>query len=92
MRLCRSSLITKLLILAVMAFAVITIVSIQPKISALQAERDTLAEEVNAMQQENLELEQDIDSLGSEESVRDLARERLNMVADGEIVYIDISK
>ncbi len=92
MRLCRSSLITKLLILAVMAFAVITIVSIQPKISALQATRDALAEEVNAVQQENLELEQDIDSLGSEESVRELARERLNMVADGEIVYIDISK
>lgn len=92
MRLCRSSLITKLLILAVMAFAVITIVTVQPKIDALQAERDALAEENGALQQENLELEQDIASLGTEDSVRKLARERLNMVADGEIVYIDTSK
>lgn len=92
MRLCKSSLITKLLILAVMAFAVITIVTIQPKISALQVERDALAEEVDAVRQENLELEQDIASLGTEDSVRKLARERLNMVADGEIVYIDTCK
>lgn len=92
MRLCKSSLITKLIILAVMIFAIITIVTLQPKINALQEERDALADEVAAIQQENLALEEDIAALGTDESTREIARERLNMVADGEIIYIDTCK
>ena len=92
MRLRKSSLITKLIILAVMAYAIVTIVALQPKINALKDESAALSDEVSALQQSNLELEEDIAALGTDEAVMEIARERLHLVADGEIVYIDSSK
>ena len=92
MRLCKSSLITKLIILAVMVYAIVTIVSLQPKIDELDAQKAALENEIAEIQQDNLELEEDIAALGTDDSTREIARERLNMVEDGEIVYIDTSK
>ena len=92
MRAGKSSLITKLIILAVMAFAVVTLVSLRPKIQDEKLQRSQKEADVAALQQENLELQEDIDSLGSDASTREIARERLNMVADGEIIYIDTCK
>lgn len=92
MRLCRSSLITKLVILAVMLYAIVTIVTLQPKINALKSEKEALSEEVSALQQSNLALQEDIDQLGTDDSVIKIARERLNLVSDGEIIYINSSK
>ena len=92
MRLCKSSLITKFVILAVMLYAIITIVTLQPKISALKQEQTALEGDVAAMQQSNLALREDIDALGTDASVLKIARERLNLVSDGEIIYIDSSK
>lgn len=92
MRLRKSSLITKLIILALMIYAVATVVTLQPQINELKAERDALEAQVAAAEQTNLELQEDIDSLGSDEAVMDIARERLNLVEDGEIVFIDSGK
>ena len=92
MRLCKSSLITKLVILTVMIYAIVTIVTLQPKINALKSEEEALSEEVSALQQSNLELQEDIDQLGTDASVIKIARERLNLVNDGETIYIDSSK
>lgn len=92
MRLCKSSLISKLVILAVMIYAIVTIVTLQPKINALKSEKAALNEEVAALQQSNLEIEADIEQLGTDASVIKIARERLNLVSDGEIIYIDSSK
>lgn len=92
MRVGKSSLITKLIILAVMVFAVVTLVSLRPKIQDEKLQRAQKEADVAALQQENLELQEDIDSLGSDASTREIARDRLNMVADGEIIYIDTCK
>ena len=92
MRLCKSSLITKLVILTVMIYAIVTIVTLQPKINALKAEKEALSEEVSVLQQSNLELQEDLAKLGTDASVTKIARERLNLVSDGEVIYIDSSK
>lgn len=92
MRLCKSSLIIKLLILAVMIFAIVTIVAMHPKMEKLEAEKAALQKEVNEMQQDNLALADRIDALGTDDSTRQIAREQLNMVEDGQIVYVDTSK
>lgn len=92
MRLCKSSLITKLVILALMVYAIVTIVTLQPKITALKSESARLAEEVADLQQDNLEIQNDIDTLGSDEAVTRIARERLNLVQEGEMIYIDSGK
>ncbi|MBE6984617.1 MAG: septum formation initiator family protein [Ruminococcaceae bacterium] len=92
MRLCKSSLITKFIILAVMVYAIMTIVTLQPKVDQLHEEKTALEAEIAQMQQENLALQEDINALGTDESAIEIARERLNMVSDGEIIYVDTSK
>lgn len=83
------SLITKLILLAVMAYAIVTIVSLQPKIDAQRAENKALSDEISALEQDNAALQEDIEALGSDDSVMKIARERLNYVLDGEIIYIN---
>ena len=86
MRLRKSSLITKLLILAVMIYAIVTVVTLQrQQAAALQAD-------VASAQQANLALEQDIANVGTDEAVMKIARERLNLVEDGEMIFIDSDK
>lgn len=89
MRLRKSSLITKLVILALMVYAVATIMTLQPQINALNAEREKLSAEVADVEQENLELQEDIAGMDTDEAVIEIARERLNLVEDGEMVFID---
>ena len=89
MRLRKSSLITKLVILALMVYAVATIMTLQPQINALNAEREKRSAEVADVEQENLELQEDIAAMDTDEAVIEIARERLNLVEDGEMVFID---
>lgn len=89
MRLRKSSLITKLVILALMVYAVATIMTLQPQINALNAEREKLSAKVADVEQENLELQEDIAAMDTDEAVIEIARERLNLVEDGEMVFID---
>lgn len=60
MRLRKSSLITKLLILAVMIYAIVTVVTLQPQISDSRQQAAALQADVASAQQANLALEQDI--------------------------------
>ncbi len=92
MRLCKSSLITKLIILAVMIYAIVTIVSLQPKIDELDEQKVAIESEIAQLQQENLALQEDISALGTDEATIEIAKERLNMVEADEIIYIDTSK
>ncbi len=92
MRLRKSSLITKLIILTVMIYAIVTIVAQQPKIEALNAEAEDYRQQIAAIERENLELEEKIQTQGTDESVIAIARERLNMVFNGEIQFIDSGK
>lgn len=92
MRLRRTSIVTKLIIAAVIVYAAVTVVSLQPKIEELAQERDELAAQADAAGAANDALQQDIDTLGSDESVRQIARERLHLVEDGELIYVDCTK
>ena len=88
----KSSLITKLIILAVVIYAVVTIVALQPKIDTLKSESNSLNDEVLALQEANHSLQNDIEAMGTDEGIMKIARERLNLVADGEWIFIDKSK
>lgn len=89
MRLRKSSLITKLLILGLMVYAFATIMTLQPQISELAAQLDSKTDEVADAEQALLELQEKIDTMGTDEAVIEIARERLNLVEDGEMVFID---
>lgn len=88
----RSSLITKLIILAVMIFAIATIVTLQPKINGLKAEGATLSEEIAGLKQSNEIAQAKLDALGTDESVIAIAREKLNFAFEDEIIFVDRSR
>lgn len=89
MKLKKTPLLAKLLILAVCVFALVSLVSLQGQIREKRAEAEKLKEQVMYAEQEQKELEEDMASLGSDESIIKIARERLGMVADGEVVFYD---
>lgn len=90
MRFKRSSLLTKILILVLVVYATVTLVSLQSQVTEKEAEAQALQSDIAAAKQDNLRLEQAIDTLDTDEGVVDVAREKLGWVADGEIVFYDI--
>ena len=85
----KTRLLTKLLLLAVAVYAVVTLVSLRTQILQKQKQAAALEQQVAAAQQEQLELQEDSDKIGTKEGVIKVARERLGMVEDGEIVFYD---
>lgn len=73
-------------------YAVVTIVALQPKIDTLKSESNSLNDEVLALQEANRSLQNDIEAMDTDEGIMKIARERLNLVADGEWIFIDKSK
>ena len=76
----------------VMIYAIVTVVTLQPQISDSRQQAAALQADVASAQQANLALEQDIANVGTDEAVMKIARERLNLVEDGEMIFIDSDK
>ena len=91
MRLRKSSLITKLILLAVMVYAIVTVVTLQTRINQLRERREALAQQVAAAEQDNRQMEEEIENLNTDEAIKAIARERLNLVEDGEMIFVDSS-
>ncbi len=89
MKLKKASLLTKLLILALCIFSLVTLVTLQGQIRIKSAEEDQLNAEKMYAEQEQKELQEDIENFGTPESIIKIARERLGMVAEGEIIFYD---
>ena len=83
----KSSRLTKYLLLAVIVYAVVTIVALQNDLLDSRRETSELASQAERIAQENEEWAERIAALGTDEEVMRLARERLHWVAYGEIVY-----
>ena len=81
--------LTVYIIIAFVLSAILGIVAMRGSADNLSLENEQLMGEIAALEQENLEYEDRIAILGSDESVEQLARERLHWVYDREIVYID---
>ena len=90
MRFKRSSLLTKILILVLVVYATVTLVSLQNQVTIREAEVERLQAEIETARQENLRLEQAIETLDTDEGVETVARQKLGLVSKGEIVYYDV--
>ena len=90
MRFKRSSLLTKVLILVLVAYATVTLVSLESQVAEKNAEAAALEHSIDAAKQENLRLEQAIDTLDTDEGVVAAARQKLGWVTEGEIVFYDM--
>lgn len=89
MRLRKSSLTTMLILLVLLVYGIVTVAVLQPKIEEAQLEAAKLSEENASLANENEKVKEDIRALGSDPSVIDIARERLNYVFENEIIYLE---
>lgn len=86
----RSSLITKLVILALAVYATVTLVTIQSQIADKRSQKDALQAEITACRQENERLSDAIEAANTAQGVQDIARSKLGLVTEGEIVFYDV--
>ena len=89
MRLKKTTIWTKLLLVIVVIYAVVTLVDLQDRVSAAKAQVAELEEQVLYAEQEYALVEEELEELGSDKSVTKIARSRLGMVEAGEIVFLD---
>lgn len=92
MRLKHASLITKIVIVAIMVYAGITLVSLKVQVTAAQKQREELRTQVSSVTQTNTELQYAIDHSKDAETIEDIARNKLGLVKPGEKIFYDVSK
>ena len=90
MKFVRSSLLVKLVLLIVVVYATVTLVSLRSQVAQKNAEAAQLTSSITAQEQENERLQDAIDSLDTDAGVEAVAREKLGMVSDNEIVFRDV--
>lgn len=92
MKFVKSSLLVKVIILILVVYATVTLVNLRTQISEKNAEAAALTSSIVAAEQENNRLQDAIDSLESDAGTEAVARDRLNMVSDGEITFYDVNE
>ena len=87
----RVGLVTKVLIAAFAIYAACTLVNLQLRINAANAEQQMLSAQLNEQKLINAELNDAISGENQEEYIAQIARESLGYTYPGEQVYVDIS-
>ena len=85
----KSSLLVKLVVLIIIVYSTVTLVSLNNQLQDKRAEAAVLTEEAQQLQQENIDLQERIDNLSTDEGIEEVARNKLGLVKDGEIVFYD---
>ena len=88
----RSSLLSKLIILALIAYATVTLISLQTQITDTLAASQQLESEIISLTEQNMQLTDQIAQVNTIEGVTDIARTKLGLVTEGEIVFYDIGR
>lgn len=90
MRLRKSSMLTKLIVLALAVYAIVMLLGLQTQISQQEVANAALQEQITATTQENQRLEQAIARVGSREGVEEVARNKLGLVTEGEMIFYNL--
>ena len=90
MKLVKSSLLVKLVILILVVYATVTLVSLRKQITEKNEQEAILNSSIAATQQENNRIQDSIDALGTDAGVEAVARDKLGMVDEGDIVFDDV--
>lgn len=82
---------TKLLILVLLGALGVQLYRLHDQVAEAQAQKDALSSQVAEQQQTNDQLQTSIDNGGSEEEMRRIAREELDLVDPDEKIFYDTS-
>lgn len=88
----RSSLLSKLIILALIAYATVTLISLQTQITDTLSATQLLESQIVSLTEQNMQLTDQIAQVNTIEGVTDIARTKLGLVTEGEIVFYDIGR
>ena len=76
----RSKPLTKIVVLCAIVLSMVTLLAIRHQLLNAQAMKDSLNDKASQLEQENGQLEDKIDSLGSVDSVEQIAKDELGLV------------
>ena len=92
MKLKRAGIGTKFVILVLLVASVTALLTLNGRLEQAQLERDTLSQEVQDQEENNAALADDIENCDDPDRIAAIAREKLGLVGQDEIVFIDTSK
>lgn len=85
----RASLLTKIVILAMLIVVSISLLNLRSRLAAAQETRDTLQSQVDEQTQHNAALQDDIDNSDDPDAVLKVAKEKLGLVSNDEVIFYD---
>ncbi|HHU22893.1 MAG TPA: septum formation initiator family protein [Clostridiales bacterium] len=91
MKLKRAGIITKVAILALAVYAVISLISLNAQVAEARKVREETQAEVEKLTQSNAELEYEISHGDDPKTIEDIARDKLGLVMPGEKIFYDVS-
>ena len=92
MRTKRAGIGTKFVILALLVASVTALLTLNSRLDQAKLGRDTLSQEVQDQAEDNAALADDIANCDDSDRIAAIAREKLGLVGQDEIVFIDTSK
>lgn len=84
-----AGILVKLVLIALLIYAGVTLYNLQSQIQAAQAQQAELTARAQSLEDENNALRADIAAAGDQEKLEDVARDELGMVQSGEKVFYD---
>jgi len=87
----RAGLVTKIVILAIILYAGISLVSLKVQVSDARETREELQSKVDGVLQTNTELQYAIDHSTDPDTIEDIARNKLGLVKPGEKIFYDVN-
>lgn len=87
----KAGIITKIVIVALLVYAAVSLVTVRSRTAALNAQTEQLQQQVTDMTQSNAELEYKIDHSEDADTIEEIARDKLGLVKPGEKIFYDMS-
>ena len=85
----RAGLLTKIVILALLIVVSISLLNLRARLASAEAARDLLQSQVNEQIQYNATLQEDIDNSSDPQVVLQVAKEKLGLVGEDEVIFFD---
>lgn len=82
----RSSMLTKAVLLSVVAFSTAALLALNAALVSIRQETEDLRNQAAALEQQQQDLENRIDQLGTDDSTKQIAKEELGLVEPGTII------
>lgn len=89
MRIKKAGLLTKLVVLILLAGIATSLLELNSRLQDALAQKEDLARQVTDQRQTNADLADAIENSDDPERIADVARERLGLVAPGEIIFVE---